>query len=296
MQRRESLKSRLWQISLATVLLHVPIVAAHAVTCDVSEFSCSPGVPCTIVGSWQIGDECVLDFGEASVTLQGTLQAASVGGGFVIRARDLTLWGGKLKSVGTSDVTGGAIDVVLGGTFVMDGTGPLVDVGGGGGGGVVDIAASSIEIRKGVISANGGTGDNCGDAGQINLNATTGALSVAATIRSTTPGGPCIGGELALAGSAVAISGTIDASGGAGASEDAITIRATDGAVSVSGSAAVRADGTGQPDGFGSDGGRVSNCRVSEWRAITGGRAHLRNRQSSRRRRGRDLAARQRCD
>jgi hypothetical protein len=76
-------------------------------------------------------------------------------------------------------------------------------------------------------------------------------------VKTTSGGGYCIGGEVALTGARVEVAGDIDAHGNGGASDQAIVVTATETDVVVSGSSVLNANGVGQPDGYGSDGGGV---------------------------------------
>jgi len=192
------------------------------------------------------------------IEITGTWTADALGGAYEIRARDLTLNGGKLRSLGNSTSPGGEIGVVLGGTFKTKGSGPTIDTSGNGGGGLIRVIAAAIDLQTGTIRADGGNDQNCGGGGAIGLEAYGGALSSAITVKSTTGGNQCGGGSITMTGESVAVSGDVDAHGGAWASFEAITLAATETNVTVSSPAELNADGTGQPDGVGADGGQIT--------------------------------------
>ena len=231
--------------------------AAQAAVCSATAFTCPPTGTCIITGTWDIGSDCLLDFGATPIEVRGTLQAEIVGGSFAVAAPSVRLNAGKLKSIGDATTSGGGIKVITAGTFVMEGSGPRIDTSGIGGGGDIEVVAQSAAVSTGIIVAEGGTGEDCGDGGDVRIEVAQG-LTVATVIRSNTAGSDCSGGSIALTGSSVNITGEINARGGAGAQDDAITITATNGNVDVSSSALLRADGTGQSDGVGSDGGQIA--------------------------------------
>jgi hypothetical protein len=230
---------------------------ASAAICDAAAFSCPNSGTCVITGTWDVGAGCALDFGSRAVEVRGTLQAETRSGAFEIRTGDLTLNGGKLRSLGNTYAPGGAITVVLDGGFTMRGSGPRIDTSGNGGGGPITVSASTIDLQTGVIVADGGTGEDCGQGGLVWLEAFSGPLSASAMIKSTTSGDFCEGGEVALTGASVQISGDVDAHGAAGASDHAIVVVATASDITISGSSVLNASGVGQPFGYGSDGGHV---------------------------------------
>jgi hypothetical protein len=255
MRRGETLAPALF--ACAVILAALPRFA-HAGVCDAAAFSCPATGTCTINGTWNVGSDCVIDFASRGVDLRGTLQAETVGAGFTVRAGSLTLTGGKIRSLGNAVQFGGDIDVQVGGAFSMQGTGPGLETSGNAGGGAIRVSAATINLAAGVIAANGGTGGSCGDAGVIDLDASVGSLVASATVRASTAGHNCVGGSIFLTGASVTVSGEIDARGGAGASDEAVTVVATAGDIVVTGAARVRADGTGQPDSSGASGGVVA--------------------------------------
>lgn len=254
---------------LAAVVLGIPTIlglkpgAAIAAVCDVSAFNCPSSGTCTITGTWNIDSDCTLDFGARSVELKGTFQASALGGSFVVRATSVTLNAGKLKSIGDLSHGGGDISVLVTNSFTMQGAAPRIDTSGNGGGGTIRVRAVGITLTTGTITADGGSGTTCGPGGGIDLDALTGPLTAAATIRSISSGSDCEGGSILLEGASVYVSGDLDARGGAAASEDAITIMATAGDIVVSGSASLKADGTGQPEGSGADAGAIALSAAS---------------------------------
>ncbi|HZR79951.1 MAG TPA: hypothetical protein VFD92_02555 [Candidatus Binatia bacterium] len=228
--------------------------AAGAV-CDAAAFSCPAVGTCVITGTWNVGSNCILGFGARSVEIRGTLQADSLGGSFSVTASNLTLNAGKLKSLGDTSHAGGSIDVDVTGTFAMNGAGPRVDTSGNGGGGGIALRASAIDLANGVITADGGSGDTCGDGGAIEIDARSGPGSISNTVRTTTGSNDCGGGSITIAGASVTVSGALDAHGGASASDDGIFVHATAGDVVFTSTSSVDVSGTGQPDGFGANAG-----------------------------------------
>ena len=244
-------------VALVAVVLMGRPGLAFASTCSATAFGCPVSGTCIVTGTWDIGSGCLIDFGTRAVEIRGTLQAAARSGAFEVRSGSLTLNAGKLKSLGDANEPGGAIIVVTPGAFVMRGSGPRIDTSGNGGGGDIQVQAASVDLQTGVIAADGGTDLNCGDGGVITIVATGGSSSSAITLRATA-GGECGGGEVALTGAAVTVSGDIDAHGGAWASDQAITVTALSGNITVSGLAALMASGTAQSSGYGADGGQVT--------------------------------------
>lgn len=228
-----------------------------AATCSSSEIPCPPTGLCTITGTWNIDDDCTLDFGLRDIKLQGILQAQDVGGSFTVVAHDFSVFGGKIRSIGDSDSPGGDLELNLTGAFRMYGTGSRISMNANAGSGTLSITAATISLETGVIDAGGGTGDTCGDAGDVDIEATDGSLTMSASIQAVTGGHDCSGGDVSLTGTSVTISGTIDARGGVAASPNAIYADATTGDLIVGSSAILRADGTGQPPGEGAPGGGV---------------------------------------
>jgi hypothetical protein len=230
---------------------------AASAMCNVADFGCGGAGTCVIQGTWNVSSGCELDFSTRDVQLNGTLRAETLGGSFRVLAASLQLAGGKLQSLGNQTTAGGDIRVDVTGSFGTSGTGPGIDVSGQGGGGSITVVAGTIALGSGVVAADGGVGDDCGEAGIISLEATSGALTTGIPIHATTGGGACGGGEISLSGTTVAVSDVVDARGGASASSEAISITASTGSISITGNGRLRSDGIGQPDGFGSDGGGV---------------------------------------
>lgn len=230
-----------------------------AAICDVSPFNCPVSGTCVISGTWNVADGCLLNFGPTrAVELRGTLQADQSGGSFSIVGGTLALVAGKLRSVASSTVAGGDIDVELVGSFTMSGSGPRIDVSGNAGGGTVTIhAGSGMSLATGVVDTSGGIGIDCGDAGNVDLTSDAGAVYSAVPINAYSGGHDCVGGSINVSGTNVTIEGTLDARGGAEASTEAIFLDATAGHVWVLGSASLKADGTGQDEGVGASGGNI---------------------------------------
>jgi cysteine-rich repeat protein len=200
-----------------------------------------------------VGNLCVLDFGARDVQLTGTLDAQVQSGSFTIMARDLTLNGGRLRSPGDADETGGPITVSLTGAFTMQGAGALINTGGTGGGGDVTVTATSLNLTAGVIDAAGGSGEDCGDGASVTL-VSTGVVTIAVPISADTPGIDCDGGDIDITGTAVTISQVLDCGGG---DPTGITIDATAGALSVTSTGGLVAEGRGNDEGSGGGGADV---------------------------------------
>lgn len=241
---------------VAASLVGRPALALASV-CSAAAFGCPASGTCLVTGTWDIGSGCLIDFGSRAVEIRGTLQAATRSGAFEVRGGSLTLNAGKLKSLGDADEPGGAITVVTPGALVMRGSGPRIDTSGNGGGGDVHVQAASVDLQTGLITADGGADQNCGDGGTVDIVAAGGPSASAITLRATA-GGECGGGEVALTGASVTVTGDIAASGGASVSDEAISLTALSGNVAVSGLATLTASGTGQNAGYGADGGQVT--------------------------------------
>jgi hypothetical protein len=258
---RATLRGAALRALLTLVVVQAAVIASarpsSAATCSAAAFSCPGSGTCIITGTWNIGSGCLLDFGAGAVEIRGTLQADVRSGSFEVRAGTLTLNAGKLKSLGDADEPGGSITALVTGAFVMRGSGPRIDTSGNGGGGGITVTASSVDLQTGVVTADGGGDENCGDGGVVVFEATGGSLASAVTVRAGA-GSFCGGGLIGLTGTSVSVSGDVDAHGGAYASDEAISLTATAGNVTVSGTAALSASGTGQSDGYGSDGGQIT--------------------------------------
>ena len=233
-----------------------PAVAFGANACVAADFGCAaPPAVCVITGSWDIGDGCDLDFGTQDVEIQGTLRADVVSGGFSIRANDLTLDGGKLRSPGDTDDWGGDLFLSLTGDFEMTGS-AQIDTGGNGGGGAIEIDAVAVSILGGNILSDGGSGEECDDASTIGIVA-TGPVVIdgnAVTLKATTPGFHCSGGEITIDAPSIDVRRGLDVSGG---SPDGIYLTAETGDLLVSAPAGLTANGRGTLDESGNDAGEI---------------------------------------
>lgn len=241
------------------VLLATATPARALLVCEASDFTCPPApATCIITGSHDVEPGCVLDFGTRNVQINGTWTASQIGGSFTVQAANLTLNGGKLRSPGDPDDSGGDITVVASGAFVMQGSGPQVLTSGNGGGGLIDVTAASISIQEGAVLAEGGSGEeNCGDAGNISLVATSGPVLIsgsATTVKSTTPGYHCSGAKIVIEGTSVTIEQGVDCSGG---SPFGLDIAATAGDITATSTQALKCDGVGQDDGSGNNAGAI---------------------------------------
>jgi len=80
---------------------------------------------------------------------------------------------------------------------MMKGSRPQMDVSGNGGSGRVNVVAGSIvDLLTGIVAADGGSGKHCGPSDCIDLEATSGPVNIANTIRASTPGGECEAGYI----------------------------------------------------------------------------------------------------
>src|SRR5262245_50118744 len=150
---------------------------AAAVVCTANDFCSQMPSPCTattvtVSGTVDVGHQCTLDFSTPTprdVTVLGTLQAAESAGTFEIKARRLTLDGGKLKALGSGDDSGGDITATVTDAFLMKSSGALIDVSGRGGGGGITVTAGTIEIQStGKLDATGTAGGS--DGGAVTLS------------------------------------------------------------------------------------------------------------------------------
>lgn len=270
-------RTRIWcRTALVTVAVQIGWsfsfpVAAHAVICSADGFGCALAGSCVITGTWDVGNQCVLDFGGASPEIRGTLRVVD-GGSFELRAADVTLAGGKLTATGSSLNDAGEIAVLASGRFEMRGAGPKVDASAEAGGGVVSIRAAEILLGSGSITVAGGSGNGCGDGGLVTLDAAAGIASIGAVVRASTPEGPCFGGSIEVNGQSVAVSAELDARGGGLASDEAIAVTALSGDVVLFGGAKLRADGTGQSEGEGAGGGGIT-IEAVQGNVLAGGTA-----------------------
>lgn len=239
----------------------VLLFSAHdvgAAICSAEALNCQVGGTCVVSGNFSVGDGCLIDFGTRDVEVTGLLRAENDGGTFTIHAGSLRLFGGRLTSVGDSLTEGGNIFVAVEREFSMEGTGSAIDVHAGAGGGNVSVEAAAISLMTGVVSAQGGSGATCGDGGSVILKAQSGSAEISSIIRASAAGSECAGGSISVTGVDVSVLSELDGRGGGGGSDDAITIQASDGDVEFGATAVLRADGTGQPDGIGSDGGAIA--------------------------------------
>src|SRR5512143_337361 len=60
--------------------------SAAAAVCTAADVCAASANPCTIAGTKDVGEGCVLDFGTRDVVVSGTLQSAAAGGTYTLRA------------------------------------------------------------------------------------------------------------------------------------------------------------------------------------------------------------------
>ena len=227
--------------------------AAAASVCTAGDVCAATANPCAIAGTKDVGDGCVLDFGSRAVALTGTLQSATPGGSFTVRAGSLTLQGGRIRSIGPAGAAGGDVAVEVAGALVLSGSGPSIDASGAANGGVIRATAASIDVQSGSIAAEGTGSGACG--GAIFLRATTGPLVLAAPVLAT-GNLLCAGGYLELSGDAVTVSSTLNASGGD--YPGGIVLTANTGDVTVTSGGLLKASGEQIELGDGGDGGLIA--------------------------------------
>lgn len=233
-----------------------PPAAAAPVVCDAAAFGCPASGVCIIRKTWRVGNGCTLDFGDRAVEVRGTLRADQRGSSFGISAGDLTLDGGTIEARGPRDEFAGDVAIVASGAFIMRGTSPRINVSGEGGGGVVYIQAARVDLASGVVTVRGGAGEECGDGGEILIDS-EGPLLSNAMLRANAPGAFCEGGYVTLEGGSTSLSRPIDVRGGAVGGEINVVAWSPDGDAVIAPKARLRADGSGQDEGIGSDGGIV---------------------------------------
>ena len=227
--------------------------AETAAVCTASAVCSTTADPCAIGGTKDVGNGCVLDFGTRAVVLSGTLQSATTGGSFTVRAGSLTLSAGKIRSVGPTGTAGGSVTVEVAGPLVLTGSGPTLDASGAANGGVVSVTAASIDVQSGSIAADGTGSGACG--GAIFLTATGGPLVLAAPVHAT-GNLLCAGGFLNLSGDDVTVSSTLNVSGGD--FPGGIALTANTGDVTVTSAGALKASGEQIELGDGGDGGAIA--------------------------------------
>lgn len=78
---RDNRRSARWifAASVGLVILCIAPISKATAICDASPFGCQQGAPCTVSGTWAVSEGCVVDFGEATVTLKGTLKVYQPG-------------------------------------------------------------------------------------------------------------------------------------------------------------------------------------------------------------------------
>ncbi|MEW6271003.1 MAG: hypothetical protein AB1689_17100, partial [Thermodesulfobacteriota bacterium] len=227
---------------------------ARAVTVCSSAELCAPAAnPCTVSVIRDVAAGCHLDFGSRSVVLTGALQADTPGGSFSVSAGELTVTGGRIRSVGPTGFAGGSVTVTVTGAFRMNGTGPALDVGGAAGGGVLRVDAGSIEILAGGVGADGTGTESCG--GVVGMRAASGPLLVAAPVHAT-GNFLCAGGYIELAGQGVEVRSPLNVTGGD--FPGGVTLTAETGDLVVTSSASVRANGEQIDFEDGGDGGAIA--------------------------------------
>lgn len=234
--------ARIFAWILTSVLLGWGVVPDGRAACTTA--ICTGGNPCTISGTNNIDDGCILSFGSSQdVLVTGTMRTVNDDESFEIEAHSINI-SGTLRARGdfgsiTIETSGsgdpfiktsgtGAIDVSKGGELILD-------------------AAGTVEIAGGAIDADGGTG-SC-DGGDITITGTSVVITKAVHADGTSCGGA--GGTITITAfdTSVSLSGAGGVSANGGGSEyDGGTI-AIDAITTISQGKAMHARGSG--DGYG---------------------------------------------
>ena len=242
--------------TLACLILLTSTLAsrsAAAAVCAAADVCAATANPCTIAGTKDVGEGCVLDFGTRDVVVSGALQSAAPGGSYTVRAGTLTLSAGRIRSTGPTGAAGGNVTVEVAGALVLTGSGPTLDVSGAANGGVLRVTAGSIDVRAGSVAADGTGSGACG--GAIFLKATGGPLAVAAPVHAT-GNLLCAGGLLELSGDSVTVATTLNVAGGD--FPGGISLTANAGDVTITGAGVLKASGEQIELGDGGDGGPMA--------------------------------------
>jgi hypothetical protein len=244
-------------------------VTGASAGCDAGAL-CAAG-PCTITGTHQVDEACVLDFdaiGVTALTVAGTLEAAA-GAGFTVKAARLD-GAGTLRApsgrvtVQTTEPTGaldfaGTVDVRPGGAAILYGAGPVTldgevtaDGTTGPHAGTIEISGTSVTLDGGVY-ANGGTN---GRGGRLTVTSRTGAVTATAGSALSASGGGTAAdaGTIEIrAGTTLELQGSVLAEGGGTGDGGTIHI-AAGGAFTADGTLHARASGAASQ----ADGGEIT--------------------------------------
>lgn len=273
-------------IMLVAVLLALPSQVAAVPACTAAEIiaadpMCPQGTgPCTISRTFEIGDLCVLDFGDRDVTIAAaaTLNVASnsvtiKAGSLTIAPRGTILGGGELGpfvcietnrnftiqrgggfrgliNLSAADL-GGCLEVTVGGSMIVDGD-IISDqsAAGGNGGEIVIVVDGAMTISsQGSISAAAGGVDSTG--GNVDIFAAMGLQAV-----GTITAAGAEGGTVALTTGGNLTSGVIAAQARRGANSGGSVDLEADLALTIAGN--INVDASGPEDFSGACGGSVA--------------------------------------
>lgn len=201
-----------------------------------------PGCPngsgvCTVTKTFQVGNDCVLDFGARAVTISGTLDINS--GAVTIAAASLTVApggfiDGRGNQAATSGTDGGMVTIQVTGSLTIQKTARTsgrIDVSGIDRGGTIVIDAGGSVTVAGKLNAD--QLSRAGEGGNIRITAGSDIISLQSSVISATGGDQAVdgGGEIDLiAGGKVTLGDGIDVSGDSGgtlnvSAGDAVTMQ-----------------------------------------------------------------------
>jgi filamentous hemagglutinin len=198
------------------------------------------GVCCTISGTHLLDNGCSLNFGTQTVTVAGSLKAATNGGSFSVNAANIVVQGlleapggsigvsptmnltvtGQFKTEGSGRInlqaanpstTDGTLHITAGGSISLQGGEVSADGGTQDCGGTIAITGASITTTSSTIHANA-SGE--GDGGDITLVATSGNVSIGGAINSDSSGDSGTGGDITISASGnITVNAQIQANG-----------------------------------------------------------------------------------
>ena len=180
---------------VAVALVGVPHSLAWADPACVATDICAPGVsPCVISADYEIGDMCVLDFGDADVVMEAGSTLDVAGGLLILRAGSLWVQNNASMRARTTDLPGGQIVVITRREILSSGS---WDASSNHTGGVLDLTAGEdITLTSGGWQANGRVRD--ADGGSISLRA-SGSV-VTDTVLDVSSGSASEGGLIRIVG------------------------------------------------------------------------------------------------
>jgi hypothetical protein len=195
-------------IALAPLVLTLALGGIAGAACTTS--ICTGGNPCTISGTNTIDDGCTLDWGSTQdVVISGTVQTGADNRSFTLKAHSFDVTG-TVRAKGASAL----LSIQTSGTgdpLFKTRVGGTIDVGNGGAASIA--AAGSVDVSGTDFTADGNS-----------------ALQ---------------GGSIDISGTTVSVTKTIHADAPSGGDAGSITITATTGSVSLSGTGSITANGAG---------------------------------------------------